>query len=285
MTMTYDAPATRTSRHRRHTHTLRDSTDSIGALAGPANVIMQLAWPQVGWGVRESVVDSGNVYLHPFKRARTTFTYLAVAILGTDADRAAYREAVNTAHRHVRSREGSPVKYNAFDPELQMWVAACLYVGFEDCNEWLYGRMTAEEREEFYRSARPLGTTLQVRDEQWPDTRAEFEQYWREGIEKIRIDPGVRRHLTGIAEARILPQPLAALSGRFARFVTIGFLHPEFREEMEFGWSPADQRRFERFLRLSAAANRCIPGPLRNGTYKLLLADLRWRIRTGRPLV
>ena len=53
--------------------------------AGAANVIMQLSWPQVGYGVVESKVDSGDLLKHPWKRARTTFQYLAVAILGTAA--------------------------------------------------------------------------------------------------------------------------------------------------------------------------------------------------------
>jgi uncharacterized protein (DUF2236 family) len=36
---------------------------------------MQLSWPEVGYGVMESKVDSGNAMKHPYKRARTTFTY------------------------------------------------------------------------------------------------------------------------------------------------------------------------------------------------------------------
>ena len=51
-------------------------------LAGPANVIMQLARPGVGYGVLESPVQSGRVDKHPYKRARTTFSYLAVAVWG-----------------------------------------------------------------------------------------------------------------------------------------------------------------------------------------------------------
>lgn len=66
-----------------------------------ANVIMQLAVPGVGYGVLESPVDSGNVYKHPFKRARTTGTYLAVATIGTESDRALIRGAVDVAHRRV----------------------------------------------------------------------------------------------------------------------------------------------------------------------------------------
>ena len=67
-----------------------------------ANVIMQLSAPPVGYGVLESPVDSGNVYKHPFKRARTTGTYLAAATIGTDND----REVDPQGDRH-RARTGS----------------------------------------------------------------------------------------------------------------------------------------------------------------------------------
>src|SRR5918996_2802936 len=72
-----------------------------------ANVIMQLSSPGVGYGVLESPVDSGNVYKHPFKRARTTGTYLAAATLGTDADRGLIRDEVDKVHALVRSEESS----------------------------------------------------------------------------------------------------------------------------------------------------------------------------------
>src|SRR5690242_5500778 len=83
--------------------TIAEAMDFWAFAAGAANVIMQLSRPGVGYGVVESKVDSGNLLKHPWKRARTTFQYLAVAILGSPEDRAAYREAVNGAHRHVRS--------------------------------------------------------------------------------------------------------------------------------------------------------------------------------------
>src|SRR5246500_1177994 len=70
----------------------------VALLAGPANVIMQLARPGVGYGVMESRVESGRGDRHPIKRARTTFTYLAVATGGSNAQKAAFRQAVNRAH-------------------------------------------------------------------------------------------------------------------------------------------------------------------------------------------
>src|SRR5918912_1015379 len=106
-----------------------DGLMGVALLAGPANVIMQLARPGVGYGVMESRVESGRIDRHPIKRARTTFTYLAVATKGSDEQKAAFRRAVNRAHAQVYTTDESPVKYHAFDKELQMWVAACLYKG------------------------------------------------------------------------------------------------------------------------------------------------------------
>ena len=100
-----------------------DLLNPASMLLPAANVIMQLSAPGVGYGVLESPVDRGNVYKHPFKRARTTGTYLAAATMGTAADRTLIRKAVNGAHAQVRSTASSPVSYHAFDPALQHDVA------------------------------------------------------------------------------------------------------------------------------------------------------------------
>src|SRR3954453_24208191 len=150
-----------------------------------ANVIMQLASPGVGYGVLESPVDSGNVYHHPFKRARTTGTYLAAATYGTDADRALIRSEVDRVHALVRSGPSSPMSYNAFDPKLQLWVAACLYRYYVDMHEFLYGPLSAEAADAVYADAKTLGTTLQVRDGMWPPDRAAFDDYWKRALETL----------------------------------------------------------------------------------------------------
>ena len=75
---------------------------------------MQLSLPEVGHGVVESKVDSGNLLKHPWKRARTTFQYLAAANLGSAEDRTAVREAVDGAHRHVKSTPRKPAGVQRF---------------------------------------------------------------------------------------------------------------------------------------------------------------------------
>lgn len=262
-----------------------DVMDGLGLMAGAANVIMQLSHPGVGYGVVESRVASGRLFDHPIKRTRTTLTYLAVAATGTDEEKKLYRKAVNSAHRHVRSTETSPVEYNAFDPDLQLWVAACIYRGFEDVHNALYGPIPAEAVDWYYRKGAAFGTTLQVKPDMWPADREAFEKYWNDALARVDIDDVVREHLYAIATMRFLPRPVSLLFGRLNLFLTTGFLPPMFRDRMRLPWSPRDQRRFDRLTRTLGAVNSRIPVALREAPYRLLMADLRRRIRTGRPLV
>ncbi|WP_262365628.1 oxygenase MpaB family protein [Gordonia sp. OPL2] len=255
----------------------------ISSLAGPANVIMQLAMPAVGYGVYESRVDSGNLFKHPIKRTRTTLSYLAVATMGSPRDRRLYRKAVGSAHAKVRSTADSPVKYNAFDPKLQLWVAACLYKGWEDM-QLIYGD-PADITEEAYQNGAVLGTTLQVPREMWPATRADFEVYWNETVETFEIDPVIRDHLMSIVRAEFLPRWFSITFGWWFELLTIGFLPQNFREKMGLEFKPWQRRVFDAHNKIAKAITDRLPKPLREFPFNVLLWDVRWRIRTGRPLV
>ncbi len=275
----------RTSRWDSRPVTTADALDFWSFAAGAANVVMQLSSPRVGHGVVESKVDSGSLLKHPWKRARTTSQYIAVAVLGSDDDRAAFRRAVDSAHRHVKSTSGSPVSYDAFDRDLQMWVAACLFVGLEDTYQLLRGDMTDEQAEQFYQSAATLGTTLQVTSEQWPATRADFDGYWTAGCEHVAVDDVVRRYLTDLIDLRMI-NPLLALPFRpLLKFLTAGFLAPVFRDALGVGWGPLRQRLFEWLFLGVALVNRFLPVFVRQAGSYLMLADVRRRVRTDRALI
>ncbi|OBF16361.1 oxygenase MpaB family protein [Mycobacterium sp. ACS4331] len=281
------APARRTRRGA----SIDDGLMGVALLAGPANVIMQLAQPAVGYGVMESRVESGRVDRHPVKRARTTFTYLAVATNGTDEQKAAFRRAVNRAHAQVYSNEDSrsPVAYNAFDKDLQLWVGACLYKGGVDVYRTFIGEMDEETADRHYREGMPLATTLQVPEEMWPQDRAAFERYWNESLEKVHIDDAVREYLHPIAINRLrgmrLPGPLQRRHEDFWQLVTTGFLPQKFRDEMRLPWDPQRQQRFDRLMAALRTANNVLPRVARQFPFNVLLKDLDWRVRTGRPLV
>jgi uncharacterized protein (DUF2236 family) len=275
----------RTARWDTRPVTASDALDFWSFAAGAANVVMQLARPGVGYGVVESKVDSGNLLKHPWKRARTTFQYIAVATLGSPQDRALFRDAVNTSHKHVQSGPESPVRYNAFDRDLQMWVAACLFVGLEDTYQLLRGEMTAEQSEQFYRSAWTLGTTLQVTEDQWPATRADFDAYWNQACAQVTIDDRVRGYLLDLLNLRMINPVLGVPFRPLLKFLTIGFLAPVFRDALGVRWSDFNQRWFERLFVTVAFVNRFLPVFIRQGGSYVLLADVRRRARLHRALV
>ncbi|MBB5162118.1 oxygenase MpaB family protein [Mycobacterium sp. AZCC_0083] len=266
-----------------------DGLMGVALLAGPANVIMQLARPGVGYGVLESRVESGRVDRHPIKRARTTFTYLAVATNGSDAQKAAFRKAVNGAHAQVYSTDESRVKYNAFDKDLQMWVAACLYKGAVDVYRTFIGEMDDETADRHYAEGMALGTTLQVPAAMWPADRAAFDRYWQESLDLVHIDDTVRDYLVPIAASRVrgvkLPGPLQRWSDGSALLITTGFLPQRFRDEMRLPWDAKRQRRFDRLMSVLRTVNHLMPRFVRQFPFNVLLRDLDRRIRTGRPLV
>lgn len=264
---------------------IRESLSGLALAAAGANVIMQLSLLPVGHGVATSTVESGRVDKHPVKRARTTLSYLMIALLGTPGEQEAMRREVDRQHRQVRSGPTDPVPYNAFDRDLQLWVAACLYRGIEDVHRVLYGELEGERRRIVYEHAARLGTTLQVRKDQWPADREAFEDYWDSTVERIEMDDLTRRYLLGVADARFFGPPFTWVVSPVNRFLTIGFLPPEFRAELGVDWRRTDQRRFDRVMSFAATVNRHLPRPIREFPLNLYLWDTRRRIRSGRPIV
>jgi uncharacterized protein (DUF2236 family) len=266
-----------------------DDAAGIGLLSGAANVIMELARPGVGYGVKDSRVESGRADRHPIKRARTTFTYLAVALSGTDEQKQLYRRAVNKSHAQVYSMPDSPVEYSAFDKNLQLWVAACLYKGFVDVHRIFIGEMDDAAADEHYRQGMTLGTTLQVPAEMWPADRKAFDEYWQQSLDLVHIDDAVYEYLWPIAAGRVgnatLPGPLQKRLDAINLFITTGFLPQRFRDEMKLPWDAAKQRRFNRIMGAIGRVNTVMPRFVRRFPFNWMLRDLDWRIRTGRPLV
>ena len=181
------------------------------------------------------------------------------------------------------------MRYNAFDPDLQLWVAACLYKGGVDVYRISIGEMDDQDADRHYREGMMLATTLQVPPEMWPADRAAFDRYWQESLEKVHIDDAVGDYLYPIAVARMrgmaLPRRLQRLSESFALFITTGFLPQRFRDEMRLPWDAAKQRRFDRLMAVLRTVNRLMPRFVRQFPFNVMLWDLDCRIRTGRPLV
>ena len=258
---------------------------SMGQTMSTANVIMQLANPAIGYGVAHSTVESGRLDLHPIKRGRTTASYLAVAAMGSADDRRRFRQAVNRQHAQVRSVDDSPVEYNAMDPRLQLWVAACLYLGWEDIYERVRGPLRGAQREEFYQQGKVCGTTLQMPAELWPVDRDAFETYWNEQTANLHIDDEIREFLLGIANFGYAPRWVQKRYGPVKYRRTIGYLPEPFRAAMRVEWSADDQQWFDDYVDKLVKRERRKPLWLAQLIFRLFLWDTRVRNRLGIPVV
>ena len=171
------------------------------------------------------------------------------------------------------------------DPKLQLWVAACLFFGWEDIYERVHGPLTGAQREQFYQQGKVCGTTLQMPAELWPPDRDAFTGYWNEQLEKIEISDEVREFLLGIANFGYAHPAIQKRFGPVKYRRTIGYLPPRFREAMRVEWTEEDQRWFDGYVAQHVERERRKPLWLSQLSFRLLLWDVRLRYRFGRPLV
>jgi uncharacterized protein (DUF2236 family) len=208
-----------------------------------------------------------------------------IALFGTQRERDQMRSEVNRQHRLVRSETDSDVEYNAYDPDLQLWVAACMYRGIEDAAGVLYGVTNPEILDAIYRHCSRFATTLQVPESRWPRDRSAFEIYWRDSLQHIAMDDVTRDYLLGLASLRFLPFPLRVLMGPFHELITAGFLPDPFRRELGLKWTPQRQQLFRLVTVAMATCNRLMPKRLREFPWNVALWDTRRRIQKSRRVV
>lgn len=224
-------------------------------LGAGAAILEQIAVRPVGLGV----VEHSTALAHPVDRLRGTLTYIYVQVYGTDAERREIAEEVNRAHRPVQA----PGRYDAFAPELQLWVAATLAHGGRRLHEQVFGPLSPAAAERLHAESAVYATALQVAPAAWPADVASFEEYWATGLRRLRPDPAVqgfaRRLLSGRdgpAWIRLL-MPLQSLMAR-------GGVSPEVRTVLDLPWSERDQARYDLFWRTFPPLYRRLPRRLRS---------------------
>ncbi|MEO8908061.1 MAG: oxygenase MpaB family protein, partial [Microbacteriaceae bacterium] len=148
---------------------LRDiAAEGVLLAGGGRAILLQIAYPGVGRGVAEH----SDFASHPLDRLHATLTYAYAVVYGTDAEITAVRRRVNRAHASViGGADAAGPEYSAYDPELQLWVAATLYDTAISLYERIFGTLDDETAELVYREYGALGTVLQVPPDAWPVDR------------------------------------------------------------------------------------------------------------------
>ena len=237
-----------------------------------ATVVLQMANPGVGLGVARHSATLER----PLDRLRATMSYVYATTLGSEQERAAVARHVNRAHVPVRS----PL-YNAFNPDLQLWVAATLYRSAVDLYHLFVGPLSPANQETLYREAWVYGNTLQVEDAQWPATVREFEPWWEAQRAGFSVDAEVREYVHQVLQGGSAPWYTRGLLP-MQRFVTRGLLPDDLRRDFHLPWSEQDQHRWILFKRWAPRLYWLLPALLRHLPARFYLHDLRKRMATQR---
>ena len=211
---------------------------------GPA-VLLQVAHPLVAAGVVEHSDYSGDLW----RRLRRTLQALYLITYGTRAEAEHAGQVVQAVHEHVRGEipvrlgqypAGTP--YRASDPELMLWVHATLV----ECSLAVYQRfverLSADERERYYREMRVVGRIFGVPGGTLPRTLGEFHEYFRAQVAgpHITVTEPARAVARVVVEAD-LPQPVRLLVPAH-RLACAGLLPARLRREYGLRWTPLHER-------------------------------------------
>lgn len=258
---------------------LEDFILEQGLLLGAGSTVFyQLADKGTGLGVAEH----STTLQRPVDRLRTTLLYVYMTVTGTEEERAAIARMVNRSHKRVQSQG----RYSAYDPELQLWVAATLAFNGLFLYERIFGRLDDASRERIYRESQVLGNVLQVKPEMWPPTLSDFEEYWEKKIQTLETDPAVQVYVQRLLDEK--RQPLAVrlfMGGYVESLLTRGNLDPRVRDLLGLTWTPGDQRTYDLFWKVFPPVYRRVPKPLRTLPGRLILIDTRRRLRAGKRVI
>lgn len=218
------------------------AAESLLIGAGGRAILLQLANPAIGHGV----ANHSSFATRPLDRLNGTLSYVYAIVFGNADQVATVTARVNRAHIPVHSA-GTAVTYNAFTPELQLWVAATLYESAVHLHGLVYGSLDDKTADAVYREYSRLGTSLQVPVNLWPANRVAFGRYWQHQLTLLHTDATTRAVAHELLHSRAAPCWFRAALP-VARLVTAGLLPESVRTSFELPWSPWHQRAFNGVL-------------------------------------
>ena len=249
--------------------------DAVLIAGGGRAILLQIAEPAVGAGVAAHSDFSSR----PLDRLHATLTFVYTQVYGTDAEKGLVARRVNRAHAPV-SGDGSAdaPPYSAFDPHLQLWVAATLYDTATRVHELIYGPLDDAAADELYAEYSIIGTALQMPAELWPEDRASFRAWFDDHVEELQVTPAARAVCWQLLTARSAPVWVRALLP-VVRLATAGLLPPRLRRPYGFVWTPKQRRRFDRMIRVARFVWPKLPRGIRHLPVRFYLG--RFRASTG----
>lgn len=238
-----------------------------GLLAGQV-LVLQVAHPVVAAGVR----DHSGYTEDPWTRLMRTGASLSIYVYGGPAGARFEAERLRKLHRTFTGIDNGK-RYSALDPKAYAWVHATLVKVPIDTQRFFGRPLPQTELEEYYAQMRDIGRLLGVREQDLPPDWAAFERYYDETVANFSTNSTIETLFDTIRTVRKpvrwLPDSWWRLHGRVQMFLLRATLPPELRAKVGLSWSAKDQRRFDRFARVTRMLVNPIPAAVRT-------AHMRW---------
>jgi uncharacterized protein (DUF2236 family) len=221
----------------------RVQRESVVGLSGPRTLLMQAAHPVAfaGFFAHTGALDE------PYERLQRTVRVLGLIGYGDKAEAREATRRVRAIHRRIsgelpeaagRFPAGTP--YRADDPELLLWILACMADSALVVYQRYVRSLTRDERDAFWQDYRVVGRLFGLRNAEMPDAIEDFDDYMGGMLEgdDLHVTPRARE-----LALQIVMRPPVPLHARpmleVANFVTVGLLPARLRRMYGFSWDPA----------------------------------------------
>lgn len=229
----------------------------VAVLFGGARaLLMQAAHPLVIAGARQTRLYERN----PWKRLERTLALQYTITFGTEAEALAAAERINRVHRDVHGIDSvTGLPYDAMDPDLLLWVHACLVDSSLLFERIAVGRLDDERRERFHQEQMVGAELLGLDRTRIPPTVSDLRHY----VEEVAGGGALRVTPDALAVADLIRHPPPEVPWRpvlrQVAWWAFATLPPPLRERYGVRWNPVRELRLRGSLRTLKVLRPVIP--------------------------
>jgi uncharacterized protein (DUF2236 family) len=202
-------------------------------LAGGRAILMELAHPSIA----QAVAAFDHFREDPARRAQLTAMAFRDVIHGSEVEAAAVGRRLTAVHSRVRG-----AGYAATDPALVLWVHATFIDSLLCIGQHLYGALSGEELDDFYRDAVVVGEVFGCPAADQPATLDEFRTYVAHVVESLDVSD-IGRELARAVFWPTVPANRGTIIHLY-RVASYGSLPPRLRDQLGYPWERSQRRWF-----------------------------------------
>ena len=243
---------------------------AVGLLYGQRSLLLQATHPVAFTGLLSST--SGTPA--PFQRLARTAKVMETVYFGSRRDADRVTAAVRKMHARVRGktdtragRHPAGAPYAADDPDLLLWILACLADSALVLHRVFVGDLTPDGSEGFWDDYLTVGELFGLDRDDAPATFTEFRDYMRERLASRDLFVTEEARELGRRVAFDLPLPAARRAALPAvNLAVTGSLPSRVRRLYGIPWSAAHEAAYQAIVRGHRLSRPVVPLSLKRGS-------------------